>query len=70
MTFLGHVVGDGKIKMDKPKVQAILDWEPPKRVTELRSFLGLVNYYRRFIQSYSSKASPLTDFLKKNKPWV
>ena len=70
VTFLGHVVGDGKIKMDKAKVQAILDWEPPKRVTELRSFLGLVNYYRRFIQGYSSIASPRTDLLKKNKPWA
>lgn len=39
-------------------------------MTELRFFLGLVNYYRRFIQGYSSKASPLNDILKQNKPWV
>lgn len=56
--------------MDKAKIQAILDWEPPKKVTELRSFLGLANYYRRFIKSYSSMASPLTDLLlKKNRTW-
>ena len=70
VTFLGHMVGNGKIMMDKAKVQAIMDWEAPKRVTELRSFLGLANYYRRFILNYSSMASPLTDLLKKNKPWV
>ena len=43
--FLGHIVGRGKIRMDGAKVQAIRDWQPPKKVTELRSFLGLVNYY-------------------------
>eukprot|EP00257_Ricinus_communis_P017580 XP_015576051.1 uncharacterized protein K02A2.6-like [Ricinus communis] len=67
--FLGHIVGGGKLRMDKAKVQAIEDWEPPRKVTELRSFLGLVNYYRRFIMGYSSIASPLTDLLKKNKVW-
>ncbi|KAL9265740.1 Retrovirus-related Pol polyprotein from transposon 17.6-like protein, partial [Drosera capensis] len=68
-TFLGHVVGKGQIMMDKSKVRAIQEWEPPKKVPELRSFLGLMNYYRRFIQGYSSLAAPLTDLLKKNKTW-
>ncbi|KAL9267493.1 Transposon Ty3-I Gag-Pol polyprotein-like protein [Drosera capensis] len=68
-TFLGHVVGKGRIMMDKSKVRAIQEWEPSKRVPELRSFLGLVNYYRRFIKGYSSLAAPLTDLLKKNKTW-
>ena len=58
------MVGNGK-----SKVQAIIDWEVPKRVTELRSFLGLVNYYRRFIQGYSTITSLLTDLLKKNRTW-
>lgn len=67
--FLGHIVGEGKLRMDTSKVKAIQEWEPPKKVTELRSFLGLVNYYRRFIKNYSSLASPLTDLLKKDRPW-
>ncbi|KAL0293695.1 UNVERIFIED_CONTAM: Retrovirus-related Pol polyprotein from transposon [Sesamum calycinum] len=68
--FLGHIVGGGKLRMDKSKVQAIQDWEPPRKVSEQRSFLGLVNYYRRFIKGYSSMAAPLTDLLKKNRAWV
>ena len=45
VAFLGHIVGRGKIRMDPAKIKAILEWEPPTKVTELRSFLGLVNYY-------------------------
>ncbi|GJY53363.1 putative nucleotidyltransferase, ribonuclease H [Tanacetum coccineum] len=56
--------------MDGAKIKAIQDWEPPTKVTELRSFLGLVNYYRRFIMGYSDIASPLTDLLKKNQAWI
>ncbi|KAF8094909.1 hypothetical protein N665_0349s0012 [Sinapis alba] len=63
--FLGHIIGHGKLKMDELKVKAIMEWEAPTKVTVLRSFLGLVNYYRRFIKGYSRKAAPLTDLLKK-----
>ncbi|MCF8701922.1 retroviral-like aspartic protease family protein, partial [Corynebacterium sp. MC-10] len=68
--FLGHVISQGQLHMDKAKVRAIMEWEAPTKVTELRSFLGLANYYRRFISGYSAKAAPLTELLKKNKPWV
>ncbi|KAE8724094.1 hypothetical protein F3Y22_tig00010927pilonHSYRG00135 [Hibiscus syriacus] len=67
--FLGHVIGHGKLLMDGNKIKAITEWEPPTKVSEMRSFLGLVNYYRRFIQGYSVQASPLTDLLKKGKAW-
>ncbi|XP_043700305.1 uncharacterized protein LOC122651025 [Telopea speciosissima] len=67
--FLGHKIGGGTLRMDKSKVRAIQEWEAPTKVIELRSFLGLVNYYRRFIQGYSKRAAPLTDLLKKNKAW-
>ncbi|GKU97925.1 hypothetical protein SLEP1_g10998 [Rubroshorea leprosula] len=63
--FLGHRVGHGKILMASAKVHAIQEWEPPSSVPELRSFLGLINYYRPFIQGYSARATPLTDLLKK-----
>lgn len=48
--FLGHIIGHGKVRMDPKKVMVIRDWEAPAKVSELRSFLGLVNYYHRFIE--------------------
>ncbi|XP_068666698.1 uncharacterized protein [Aristolochia californica] len=70
VSFLGHWIGDGRIWMDKAEVHAIAKWEVPTKVTELRSFLGLVNYYRRFIEGYSQRAAPLTNLLKKNVSWL
>ena len=69
VSFLGHRIRDGKLMMDDSKVKAIQEWDPPTKVPQLRSFLGLVNYYRRFIKGYSARAAPLTDLLKKNKAW-
>ena len=68
--FLGHVISQGEVRMDEAKVKAIQDWEAPTKMTELRSFLGLANYYRRFISGYSAIAVPLTELLKKNRPWL
>lgn len=47
-------------------IRAIEEWQAPTKVSELRSFLGLVNYYRRFIVGYSKRAAPLTNLLKKD----
>ncbi|RVX04754.1 Retrovirus-related Pol polyprotein from transposon 297 [Vitis vinifera] len=69
ITFLGHKISAGLIRMDKGKVQAIMEWSVPTKVMELRSFLGLANYYRRFIKGYSNRVSPLNDLLKKDNPW-
>ncbi|GAU25204.1 hypothetical protein TSUD_151040 [Trifolium subterraneum] len=63
--YLGHVVNGQGVSMDKEKIQAVLDWPPPKNIKQLRGFLCLTGYYRRFIQSYAKIASPLTDLLKK-----
>lgn len=67
--FLGHLVGQGRVRMDPRKVDAIVDWPVPTGVSELRSFLGLANYYRKFVAGYSKKAAPLTDLLRKNERW-
>ena len=69
ITFLGHKISKGQIQMDERKVQVVIDWPAPTKVTELWSFLGLSNYYRRFIKGYSKIVSPLTDFLKKDRAW-
>jgi hypothetical protein len=52
------------IKMDPDKVSAILAWPIPKNIAELRSFLGLSNHYKRFIQNYSTKTAALTELVK------
>lgn len=68
ITFFGLAVSNGQILKDKKKVVAIIDWAMPRKVAELRSFLGLANYYRRFIKGYSRMIAPLTDLLKKERP--
>ena len=68
--LLGHRIRDGKLIMEGGKIKAIQEWDPPTKVPQLRSFLGLVNYYRRFINGYSARAAPLTDLLKKGKAWT
>ena len=63
--FLGHIVSDQGIKVDSKKIQAIKEWPKLKNISELRSFLGLTNFYRRFIKDYAKIAAPLTNLLKK-----
>ncbi|KAA3483482.1 DNA/RNA polymerases superfamily protein [Gossypium australe] len=53
VTFLGHVVSAEGIRVDPRKIEALLDWKPPKSVAEIRSFLGLAGYYRRFVEGFS-----------------
>ncbi|XP_060191040.1 uncharacterized mitochondrial protein AtMg00860-like [Lycium barbarum] len=68
--FLRHLVSQNQVRMDPNKVQAIVDWQAPQSVKDLRSFLGWANYYRKFIAGYSKKAVVLTDLLKKNVVWA
>ncbi len=64
--FLGHRITQEGLKMDDHKVKAIVDWEPPKLVSALKSFLGLVSYYYKFIKNFVKIAAPLTNLLKKS----
>ncbi|WRX27653.1 Reverse transcriptase domain - like 10 [Theobroma cacao] len=65
VVFLGHIVSGAGIYVDPKKIEAILQLEQPKTVTEIRSFLGLAGYYRRFVQGFSLIAAPLTRLTRK-----
>ena len=66
IAFLGHVISDEGIYVDPQKIEAIMNWECPINVAEIRSFLGLAGYYRRFMEGFSKIASPLTSLMRKN----
>jgi hypothetical protein len=65
--FLGHIISKGGIVVDPAKVTAIIDWKIPSTVLEIRSFLGLAGYYRRFIEGFTTIAKPMTSLLEKCK---
>ena len=70
MRFLGHVVSENGIAVDPAKVATVQDWPTPKNATDVRSFLGLAGYYRKFIQGFFKIAAQLTQLTKKNQAFV
>ena len=67
-TYLGHVVGGGEVRPETSKIEAIESFPTPTTKKEVRVFLGLSGYYRKFIPNYSSLAAVLTDLTRKTKP--
>ena len=63
--FLGHVISVSGISMDPKKVEAVMSWEIPKSFFEIHNFLGLVGYYRRFIEDFSRLSAPMTRLTRK-----
>jgi len=70
VSFLGHVILRGGIAVDPSKIDAVMQWESPKSVFKVRSFLGLAGYYRRFIEGFSKLALPLTHLTRKGQAYV
>ena len=70
LRFLGHVVSEEGIRADPQKVSAVADWPQPQDVRQVRQFLGLANYFRRFIQGYARMSRPMTALLKKNTEFL
>ena len=68
--YLGHAVSTEGLSPDPAKVQAVRDWKMPESVTEVRSFLGLAGYYRRFIPKFAKIVAPLTNLTRKNTPFT
>jgi RNase H-like domain found in reverse transcriptase/Reverse transcriptase (RNA-dependent DNA polymerase)/Integrase zinc binding domain/gag-polyprotein putative aspartyl protease len=69
LKFLGHIICAEGTKVDPEKIQALLDWPTPKNATDVRQFMGLANYFRKFILGISMLAKPLTDLTKASTPW-
>ena len=63
--FLGHVVSASGVSVDLEKVEVVMSWKRPKSVFEIHSFLGLVGYYRRFIEDFFRLAAPMTRLTRK-----
>ncbi|XP_073279504.1 uncharacterized protein [Primulina huaijiensis] len=70
VAFLGHIISSSGIEVDPSKVAAVKEWIEPRNASEIRSFLVLTGYYRKFIQGFSSIAVPLTSLTKKNAKFV
>jgi len=68
--FLGHVLSAEGVAVDPSKVKDVLDWKPPTTVHQVRSFLGLVGYYRRFILDFSKVSKSITELLKNQVKFV
>ena len=66
VSFLGHIVSKEGIRVDSKKIEVVVEWKPPRNVTEIRSLLGLAGYYRRFVKGFSITATLMTRLLQKN----
>ena len=70
VTFLGHIISGSGISVDPAKVSSVKDRPAPTTPTEVKSFLGLAGYYRRFVENFSRIAVPLTKLTRKDVPFV
>ena len=68
ITFLGHIIGGGKIRPKPDKIEAVQRAKQPETKTQIRSFLGLAGFYQKFIPYFAAIASPMTDCSKKGQP--
>ena len=67
--FLGGIIGEDGVRMEKEKVQGVIEWPVPKSMKDVQKFLGLANYYRQFVKDFAMIAKPLHETTRKDKKW-
>ena len=70
MLYLGHIISGDGIAVDPEKLAKVADWPTPKTKVDIQRFLGLTNYFRKFIPRYAEMVAPLTDLTKKARMWI
>ena len=69
--YLGHIIGEKGVQVQKEKIQAIIDYPTPKALTKIKGFLGICSYYKRFFKGFSQLCAPLTNLMKKGAfKWI
>jgi len=67
--FLGVIIGEDRVRMEKEKVQRVIEWPVSKSVKDVQKFLGLANYYRQFVKDFAKIARPLHEMTRKENKW-
>ena len=67
--FLGVIIGKDRVRMERKKMQGVVEWPVPKSVKNVQKFWGLANYYRRFVKDFATIAKPLHEMTRKDKKW-
>jgi hypothetical protein len=70
VNFLGHVISKEGIAVDPAKIDTVLAWKQSQTVTDVRSFVGLAGYYRRFIEGFAKIVAPMTQLTRKDQPFA
>jgi len=67
--FLGVIIGEDGVRMEKEKVQGVIEWPVPRSMKDVQKFLGLANYYRQFVKDFAKIAKPLHEMMRKEMKW-
>ena len=67
--FLGVIIGEDRVRIEKEKVQGVIEWPVPRSTKDMQKFLGLANYYRQFVKDFTRIAKPLYEMTRKEMKW-